>query len=102
MKAVLESPPSSNSKRVAVLELRLSSVWFPFSARCGAGAILAPAGASSSPTPWILVLPKGGKVISALSQAALLGYHLGVAFLPRGLLCCISRSTAADGAGWDL
>ena len=99
-KGVLESPPTSKSKRLAVPELRLSSVWFHFSAFCTAGTIVAPAGASSSAAPWVLVLPKGVKVISAPSQAALLGDHLGVAFLPRGLPYRISRSAAADGAGW--
>lgn len=39
------------------------------------------AGASSSAAPWVLVLPKRVKVISAPSQAALLGDHLGIAFL---------------------
>lgn len=97
MKGIVELPPSSNSKRMAVPELRHTSVWFPFSAHCNAGAILAPAGASSSAAPWVLVL---AQVISAPFQAALLGDHLSVAFLPHDLPCRISRSAAADGAGW--
>jgi len=87
MKGVLEPPPSSNSKRVVAPELRLElrkpSVWFPSGAPCITGAILAPPGASSSAAPWSLVLLNGVKVVSAPSQAALLGYPLVLLF------CCV-------------
>lgn len=72
MNGILESPPSSKSKRMAVLELGLSSVWsHPRTCWC---LLLC--------SPWVLVLPKEIKRISAPSWSALLGDHIGVAFLP--------------------
>lgn len=45
--------------------------------------------------PWVLVLPKGIKRISAPSRSTLLGDHTGVAFLP----WCLPPTSPVDGDG---
>lgn len=99
MKGVSESSPKLRKRHRGSAGVEVVISAFPFHAYCAVGAILAPAGAAVSAAPWVLVLPEGVGVISAPSQAALLGHHLGVAFLPGDFPCCISRSAAAVAAG---
>lgn len=86
MSGILESPPRSKSKRMAVLELSFSSVWsHPRICWC----LLLSAS-------WVLVLPKGIKRISAPSQSTLLGGHTGV--FGHGVF--LSPTSPVDGDGW--
>lgn len=85
VKGVSESSPKLRKRHRGSAGVEVVISAFPFHAYCAVGAILAPAGATVSAAPWVLVLPEGVGVISAPSQAALLGHHLGVAFLPGDL-----------------
>lgn len=96
VKGVSESSPKLWTRQVGSAGAEAVSSVFP---HCAAGAILAPAGPATSAALWSLVLPEGVRVISATSQAALLGHHPGVACLPSSSPCCISRAAAAVAAG---